>query len=494
LDRSWFSTRLGVSHELFLILFSGQQFELLKKGTADELKSLPRQTQIWAEQASHAVAASQDETQRLRTKLAMECATRRKLLNEVQDLRGAVRVYCRLRPVSGGASVISISSRELLLLHRERAGFKDAGPNNKPLSFEFDGIFDSDMGQGDIYNELEEVCLGALDGFNVCIMAYGQTGSGKTHTMIGDVDYSSEHAASISNHGVHLQAAQQLFSVVKYRNERYQDVVTFTIVEVDNERLCDLIAGTDIGEARGRLTVEEARPGARKSNRGKRADSEDMIDSQPGSVSSKPTKLELKINHNGETIVAGLLSIEVSSFEEVQQIWEACLRKRASRLAEQGVDLAEHEANSHVIATLKIASTNTSTGIGSTGKIQFVDLAGSNVTQRRPTGAPKKASTPEAMFAGVGNNKEWKFINKSMTTLSEVVYARSQYSRSVPYRNSTLTHLLSDSLEADTKVVMVACISSDLKDLQETACTLRFAQKMRKIIVGKATKHILTHA
>ena len=422
----------------------------------------------------------------------MECATRRKLLHEVQDLRGAVRVYCRLRPVSSGVSAISISSRELILLHRERAGFQDAVPNNTPLSFEFDGIFDSDMGQGDIYNELEEVCLGALDGFNVCIMTYGQTGSGKTHTMLGDVDYSSEHAASISNHGVHLQAAQQLFSVVKHRNERYQDVVSFTIVEVDNERLCDLIAGTDIGDARGRLTVEEGRPGARKSNRGKRPDSEDIIDSHPGSISSKPTKLEIKINHNGETIVAGLLSVEVSSFEEVHQIWEACLRKRASRLAEQGVDLAEHEANSHIIATLKIASTNTSTGIESTGKIQFVDLASSNVTQRRPT-TPKKASS-EAMFAGVGNNKEWKFINKSMTTLSEVVHARSQYSRSVPYRNSTLTHLLSDSLEADTKVVMVACISSDLKDLQETACTLRFAQKMRKIVVGKATKHTFTHA
>jgi kinesin family protein C2/C3 len=350
------------------------------------------------------------------------------------------------------------------------------------------------MRQDDIYNELEEVCLGVLDGFNVCIMAYGQTGCGKTHTMIGDVGYSSDHTASISNHGVHLQATQQLFSVVKHRNERYQDVVTFTIVEVDNERLCDLIAGTDIGEARGRLTVEDARPGARKSNRSKRADSEDIIDSQPGSVSSKPTKLEIKTNHNGETIVAGLLSIEVSSFEEVHEIWKACLRKRASRLAEQGVDLAEHEANSHVIATIKIASTNISTGIGSTGKIQFVDLAGSNVTPRRPTSAPKKASTPEAMFAGVGNNKEWKFTNKSMTTLSEVVYARSQYSRSVPYRNSTLTHLLSDSLEADTKVVMVACVSSDLKDLQETACTLRFAQKMKKIIVGKATKHTLTHA
>jgi hypothetical protein len=493
-DRSWdFHATCVVSHALYFF-FTGQQFEVLKKATIDELKSLPQQNQIWAEQASDALEASQDEAKRLRTKLAMESATRRKLLNEVQDLRGAVRVYCRLRPVNGGVSAISLSSRELLLLHRERAGFKDAVPNNTPLSFEFDGIFDSDMGQGDIYNELEEVCLGALDGFNVCIMAYGQTGSGKTHTMIGDVEYSSEHAASISNHGVHLQAAQQLFSVVKHRNERYQDVVTFTIVEVDNnERLCDLIAGTDIGEARGRLTVEEGRPGARKSNRGKRDDSEDIIGSQPGSVSSKPTKLEIKINHNGETIVAGLLSIEVSSFEEVQEIWEACLCKRASRLAEQGVDFAEHEANSHVIATLKIASKNTSTGIGSTGKIQFVDLASSNVTQRRPT-TPKKASIPEAMFAGVGNNKEWKFINKSMTTLSEVVHARSQYSRSVPYRNSTLTHLLSDSLEADTKVVMVACISSDLKDLQETACTLRFSQKMRKIIVGKATKHTLTHA
>lgn len=80
-----------------------------------------------------------------------------------------------------------------------------------------------------------------------------------------------------------------------------------------------------------------------------------------------------------------------------------------------------------------------------------------------------------------------------MATFSEVITARSQFQRKVPYRNATITHLLSDSLEADTKVVLVACVSSDLQDLQETACALKFAQTVRKVIVGKATKHTNVH-
>ena len=477
-----------------------KQFELLKLATADELTRLPKEAESWAQQASQAVLASQSEIQMLRSKLALECATRRKLLNEVQDLRGAVRVYCRPRPASGSLSSVSVSSREVLLLHRDRAGFKDTITNNVPLSFEFDGIFDDDMGQDDIFNELEEACLGVLDGYNVCVLAYGQTGAGKTYTMLGDISYSKcdsdDVDVAVGNHGIHLLAAQQLFAVIRHRNERYQDVVTFTIVEVHNERLCDLIAGTDIGESRGRLNTDESRMGTRKGLRLKKtvpAQDDGSTSQVANSVSSKPTKLEIKTNQDGETIVYGLISIEVSSFEDVCRIWNECLTFRARRLSEQGIDIAEHDANSHIIASFKVSSINCSTGIASSGRIQFIDLAGSDVVVRRPTGAPKKVSTPEAIFAGVGNNKDWKFVNKSLATLNEVIHARSQFLRSVPYRNSTLTHLLSDSLEADTKVVLVACISSDLKDLQQTACTLRFAQKMRKVVVGKATKHTFTN-
>jgi kinesin family protein C2/C3 len=383
-------------------------------------------------------------------------------------------------------STISIPSQEMLLLHRERAGLGAA--NNTPLSFEFDGILDSDMDQQDIYDELEEVCLSVLDGYNICVMTYGQSGFGKTYTLLGDVSYEGGKEPVINNYGIHLRAAQQFFSVLKHRSERYNDIVTFSVAEVHDERLCDLLSGTEIGEDIGQMEVS----GPSRNNR-KRIDSHDGSASQ----SSKPSKLEIKTNHNGETIVHGLLSVEVSAFEDVYRVWKECLSHRAAKLAEQGVDMIDHDANCHVIGTLKVFSTNISTGVATSGKIQFVDLASSDVVPKRATVASSSkkvpTATPDPMLAGVGNNQEWKFNNRSLATLAEVVGARSQYQRSVPYRNSTITHLLSDSLEADTKVVLVACVSSDLKDLQETACTLKFTQKLRKVVIGKATKHTLTH-
>ena len=460
----------------------------MQKATVDELRSLPADAEIWAQQASLAVQTSQQEIQRLRSKLAAESATRRKLLHEVQDLRGAVRVYCRPRATSG-ASTTSMASNEVLLLHRDRSGNKPDA-SNYPLSFEFDGIFRPEMGQQDVYDELEDVCLGVVDGYNICMMMFGQKGSGKTFSLLGNVKYTRRGAndidVSVGEHGLHLRAMDQLFSVMSHRSERYQDVVTITMVEVANERLCDMLAGTEIGESSGRVIVEDGRGGKR--NKPKRPDA-------PRDEVGGPTKLEIKTDHNGETVVSGLLSVEISSMEDLHRLWKQCLAKRLARLAEQGIDIEEHESASHVITTVKVVSTNVSTGIGSTGKIQFVDLASSDVTPRSSSSvATKKGSTSDAMMTGVGNEHEWKFTNKSMSTLAEVVTARSQFVRSVPYRNSTLTHLLSDSLEADTKVIMVACISQEMKDMQATACTLRFASRMRKIVVGKATKHTLTHA
>jgi hypothetical protein len=451
-------------------------FEMMK--TSNQLSSLPDSAKLWAEQASQALLDSQTEIDRLRMKLALECSARRRLLHEVQDLRGAIRVYLRPRPLLKGTPVISTPSQEVLLLHRERASFgQDA--ISTPLSFEVDGILGPEMDQQDIYDELEDVCLSAMDGYNICVMTYGQSGAGKTHTLIGDVKYEGkEQLVSITNFGVHLRAVKQMFPVLKHRRERYQDVVSINVVEVCDERLVDLLAGTVIGEEIGRPEI------SRRSNR-KRNDSHDGTSSQ----NSKPTKLEIKNNHNGETIVHGLLNVEVSSFEDVQRVWKECLSRRATRLAEQGLDIAEHESKSHLIGTLKIDSTNIFTGVATQGKIQFVDLASSNVLPKRQATASKKTSTPESILSGVGNNQEWKFTHKSMATLNEVVQARSQYQRSVPYRNSTITHLLSDSLEADTKVVVLACISSDLKDLQETACTLKFTQKLRNVVIGKATRH-----
>ena len=37
-----------------------------------------------------------------------------------------------------------------------------------------------------VYLETEELVLGNLDGYVVCVMAFGQSGSGKTHTVLED--------------------------------------------------------------------------------------------------------------------------------------------------------------------------------------------------------------------------------------------------------------------------------------------------------------------
>jgi kinesin family member C2/C3 len=482
------------------------QFELLKRTTVDELNSLPESSKAWAAQVSQALATSEAEVSRLRSKLALECSTRRKLLHEVQDLRGAVRVYCRPRPVQNqnqdGAntkpdSILSAPSREILLLHREKLPGVQEQP---PMAFEFDRIFDPQMDQADVYGELEELVLNILDGYNVCMLAFGQTGSGKTHSLIGDIIYKLDESfetapvVDIENYGIHLLGAKQLFNVAEHRSERYQDMFFLTLVEVNDERLCDLIAGTEIGSSLGRVEGDNSIIRNKKETRifqHNRGNSDEIGTSTHGS--NKLNKLEIRTSEDGETVVQGLVSVPISRIEDVCEVWRQALSLRADRLQELNANICDYDAGSHVIATIKVVSTNIATGIGTMGKIQFVDLAGADldlVTRRPPSGTKSKlASTSDGLLAGVGNSCEWKYTHKSLATFSDVVSARSQFMRSVPYRNSTLTHLLRDSLEADTKVMMLVTVSSDPKHAQETACALRLASRIRRVNIGKATKH-----
>lgn len=265
-------------------------------------------------------------------------------------------------------------------------------------------------------------------------------------------------------------------------------------MEVYKERLCDLLTGTDKAEEKGRISVEESDPVRRKKrNKGKTTSAERSPSRNSGSKQGN-TKLEIRTNHNGDTVVQGLVSIKLESFDDVRTIWEQCLLQRARRLAEQGIDLNEYEAASHVIATLNVSSMNVATGMGSEGRIVFADIAGSDLIPRRIPGNSKKISAGNDILASAGSQSELKFSNKSLSTLSDVVSRRSRFIHDIPYRNSTLTHLLRDNLEADAKVLCLVCVSSDAKDLQETISSLRFAAKIRRVNIGKATKHTFSRS
>lgn len=461
-----------------------RKFEFVRHSSVDDIELLRRQTEGWSIQASRAIASATAETTLLREKYAAESAMRLKLLNSLQDIRGTVRVYCRPKPStsipgsptrgsfssSTTKSILKIPTHDILVLNEDIS----------PVSFKYDRVFAPGASQYEVFSELEEPLLSSLDGFNVTLLAFGQGGSGKTHTLLGDVIMSENEneLPFMKSYGVQLQAILQLFTIAGHRTDRYKDAFSLTMVEVHNEKLFDLVSGTPFGEENGEAIMVETRDHRRDKKR-----RESSSDAWPKG------KLEIRTNNDGNTVVQGLVSIRITSFEDVITTWQESIACRSRQLRRQGLSWTKHGHKTNIITTMHITSVNIATGVGTEGRLQFVDMAASDLAQN-VSSSSSRVVKDNTSFDVEEEEEEIQFANKSIDAFSEVINARCQFDRSVPYRNSTLTHLLRDSLEADTKVLLLCCISSDEADLADTIGALRFASRMQKVSIGKATKHV----
>ena len=108
---------------------------------------------------------------------------RRKLHNLVQELRGNIRVFARVRPflpndgenaISSNSAIISNVETNSVRMHRMIEENK-----SEDYSFTFDKVFGPSSSQESVFQEVSEFVQSALDGYNVCLFSYGQTGSGK---------------------------------------------------------------------------------------------------------------------------------------------------------------------------------------------------------------------------------------------------------------------------------------------------------------------------
>ena len=142
--------------------------------------------------------------------------------------------------------------------------------------------------------------------------------------------------------------------------------------------------------------------------------------------------------------------------------------------------LNQASSRSHCIFTLNIRGKNLATLTEVYSKLHLVDLAGS-----------ERVSRSQAEGAVL---TEARSINLSLTYLEQVIVSLNQKARGkakaahVPYRNSLLTTLLRDSLGGNCKTVMIATISTDRANLDETISTLRFAQRV-KLVQNETTKN-----
>ncbi|GFH08521.1 kinesin-2, partial [Haematococcus lacustris] len=104
---------------------------------------------------------------------------RRRAHNQAVEMRGAVRVFVRVRPPAPNQS----SSAVRTLPDGSTVGVSSG---SQETLFSFGRVFGPSASQQQVFGEVQELVQSALDGYHVCIASYGQTGSGKTHNMTGD--------------------------------------------------------------------------------------------------------------------------------------------------------------------------------------------------------------------------------------------------------------------------------------------------------------------
>nr|XP_015212604.1 PREDICTED: kinesin-like protein KIFC3 [Lepisosteus oculatus] len=136
----------------------------------------------------------------------------------------------------------------------------------------------------------------------------------------------------------------------------------------------------------------------------------------------------------------------------------------------------QHSSRSHALLTVTVTGTDLANGAKTTGKLNLVDLAGSERVW-------KSGAEGERL-------KEAQNINRSLLALGDVIQALRGKQTHIPFRNSRLTYLLQDSLGKGNKTVMVVQISPLERNVEETMCSLKFAQRVCKVELGPASRKI----
>lgn len=371
---------------------------------------------------------------------------RRKLHNDVQELKGNIRVFCRVRPLMASEMSSPAARMEDELSHLALGGRTIEEQEQiqmiqsvesttgmtvnslKSFPFSFDRVFGPSATQEIVFDEISQLVQSALDGYRVCIFAYGQTGSGKTFTMEG-----AGSRGNPSQAGMIPRAVQQIFETsIKMREKGWTFAMEASYLEIYNESLRDLLVdGNNAGNNNAKYEIRHA---------------------------------------NGKTTVTDLLVMSVQSPEEVMSLLARAAHNRA--VAETNCN--ERSSRSHSVFTLRITGENSITTEKVDGLLNLIDLAGSERLSQ-------SGSTGDRL-------KETQAINKSLSSLGDVIYALANREQHVPFRNSKLTYLLQHSLGGNCKTLMFVNVSPAKHNFQETLCSLRFATKVNACQIGTARR------
>ncbi|OIV94388.1 hypothetical protein TanjilG_25450 [Lupinus angustifolius] len=243
-----------------------------------------------------------------------EQVLRKRYFNMIEDMKGKIRVYCRVRPLSG-KEIVEKEGNALTTV--DEFTVEHLWKDNKPKQQMYDRVFDGDASQQDY------LVQSAVDGYNVCIFAYGQTGSGKTYTIYG----------SENNPGLTPRATAELFKILRRDSNKFSFSLKAYMLELYQDTLVDLLLPKN----------------------------------------AKRLKLDIKKDLKGMVTVENVTTVSVPTLEELNII----IQKGSERRHTSGTQMNDESSRSHLILSIVIESTNLQSQSAARGKLSFVDLAGS---------------------------------------------------------------------------------------------------------------------
>ncbi|KAL0249435.1 hypothetical protein GEMRC1_004667 [Eukaryota sp. GEM-RC1] len=287
--------------------------------------------------------------------------------------------------------------------------------------FPFNAVFDSSTSQDDVYSAgCVDVVQDVLDGYNSTIMAYGQTGTGKSFTIFGpgsDWERPEERKSS----------------------RKPDDPPPFSQCGIVPRAILQIFD-----------YIEE-----------NSADTEFRVSIIMDLLDQSKNNLVVREDKNHGVFIDNLTYLQADNPAQVLDY----IREGASNRAISSTAMNKTSSRSHVILQLTVEQRSKRDNSGvKRGALSIIDLAGSE----------RVAKTGSEGF----RLEEAKKINKSLSALGNVVAALSSGNKAhVPFRDSKLTRLLSDSLGGNSKTCLCVCIGPAAFNYEETYSSLHFATR-----------------
>ncbi|KEG13525.1 kinesin [Trypanosoma grayi] len=345
-----------------------------------------------------------------------------------------------------------------------------ASRDSRTFSFTYDGVFDENTSQEEIYEELAMAAVdNVLSGTNAAILTYGQTGSGKTYTVLGSVrkDPVSDDIITTDT-GILLRALQEILHYASLQSSNRHLVVCISAVEIYLDEVRDLLRSEQSPAAIQMVVMKDVLRFPQLTH--VRIQSLDDGLKVFQKATARRAQRMTSANDTSSRSHA-VFTIEVfqrpiaSATAQPMNLAECLALKEAAEIAQLEGRLPRlrppapfNGASNALLGTAEAPVMYS--------KLSLADLAGS-----------EKARNSDVRGEGF---EELKKINASLTALGNVVHCLYEGSRHTPYRDSKLTTVLRDSFAApNARIVLIVNVSPTVLTVDETLSSLYFADKVK---------------